>query len=391
MKSNRIGITWQLSDQHGWGVYAFNLALELIRNGPCPPLLLESPKMLEFPPDLERTFAPYIEEQAALLAEIENADRQAILNTVACLFVFGNMFLGAPINQMVRGRANIGLIAYEIAHFDASARERAAFLDCILATSSWNRDYLETIGFGNVEFVSQGIDTERFKPAPRLDAGDGRFRIFSGGKLEFRKGQDTVLAAFRQFHQRHPDCILVTTWHNPWPGSARSIAGSPHLDVAPAVVEGASIDIASWATANGVPDDAFEDLGIVPNLHMPSILHGMDVAVFPNRCEGGTNVVAMEAMACGVPCILSANSGHLDIISGDNCYPLTDQAPMPDEDDPADVWRESSLDEIIECLERVYTDRDDAARRGRAGSEFMTGLSWHAQVSKIVDAASDVL
>ena len=117
----------------------------------------------------------------------------------------------------------------------------------------------------------------------------------------------------------------------------------------------------------------------------------MDVALFPNRCEGGTNVVAMEAMACGVPCILSANSGHLDIISDDNCYPLTEQAPMPAEDDPADVWRESSLDEIIECLERVYTDRDDAARRGSAGSEFMTGLSWHAQVRKIVDAASDVL
>ena len=56
------------------------------------------------------------------------------------------------------------------------------------------------------------------------------------------------------------------------------------------------------------------DLGRVPNAGMPRILRECDVAVFPNRAEGGTNLVAMKCMACGVPTILSANTGHLDLI-----------------------------------------------------------------------------
>jgi glycosyltransferase involved in cell wall biosynthesis len=47
---------------------------------------------------------------------------------------------------------------------------------------------------------------------------------------------------------------------------------------------------------------------------MPSVLQEMNVAVFPNRAEGGTNLVAMECMACGLPVILSGNTGHLDLI-----------------------------------------------------------------------------
>jgi hypothetical protein len=36
--------------------------------------------------------------------------------------------------------------------------------------------------------------------------------VFSGGKLEHRKGQDLVIRAFVRFVQRHPDAVLVTAW-----------------------------------------------------------------------------------------------------------------------------------------------------------------------------------
>ena len=397
MKTNRIGISWQLADGMGWGVFGLNLTLELIANGPCPPLLLTPPGTLHFDDDLMRTLAPLIEEQAALLTQIEKFNSQAAMNEVTCLnevaflFAFGNEFISDPINQMVRGHVNIGFIFYETTHFDAAARERAAFLERIMVGSSWNRDYLRTIGFNNVALVSQGVDIGRFSPGPRSDIADSRFRVFSGGKLEFRKGQDIVVAAFKRFHERHPDSVLVTTWFNPWPDKALDMDRSPHLAVAPEVVEGEGVRTTAWALANGIPEDALIDLGLTPNAAMPGILRDVDVAVFTNRCEGGTNLVAMEAMACGVPCILSANSGHLDIIGDGNCYPLLDQSQVLDENDPADVWRESSVDETVECLEKAYTDRDDAARRGRAGAEFMTGLSWHVQVGKLVDAISDLL
>jgi hypothetical protein len=49
-----------------------------------------------------------------------------------------------------------------------------------------------------------------------------------GGKLELRKGQDLVVAAFRVFRQRHPEARLIVAWHNSWLGHMRTIARSPH-------------------------------------------------------------------------------------------------------------------------------------------------------------------
>jgi glycosyltransferase involved in cell wall biosynthesis len=111
------------------------------------------------------------------------------------------------------------------------------------------------------------------------------------------------------------------------------------------------------------------------------VLREMDVALFPNRAEGGTNLVAMECMACGVPTILSANTGHLDLIEDGNCYPLTQQAPVAGQGagvGPVPGWGESDVEEILDALERAYRDRSDARRRGRKGAEKLQDLTWAA-------------
>ncbi len=87
---------------------------------------------------------------------------------------------------------------------------------------------------------------------------------------------------------------------------------------------------------------------------MPPILREMDVALFPHRAEGGTNLVAMECMATGVPAILYRNTGHLDLIRDENCYSLDDQRQAPNSwtsigDVPC--WGESQVDEVVERLE----------------------------------------
>ena len=149
--------------------------------------------------------------------------------------------------------------------------------------------------------------------------------------------------------------------------------------------------ITRWAMDNGVPVNAFIDLGWLPNRAMPAVLWDMDAAVFPNRCEGGTNLVAMEAMACGVPCILSANTGHLDIIADDNCFALGDQRPVTDPNSRTSMWRESQVEQIVEQLEKIYTDRAVAQQRSEVGAAFISNLSWQNQTAVLIDAVSDLL
>jgi glycosyltransferase involved in cell wall biosynthesis len=140
-----------------------------------------------------------------------------------------------------------------------------------------------------------------------------------------------------------------------------------------------AVDAAGWAVASGIAEHQVLDLGLVPNRSMPPLLREMDVALFPNRSEPGTNLVAMEAMACGVPTILSANTGHLDLIEPDNSFPLTRQTPLTgDEAGFGGVpgWGESDVDEIVATLEAAYADREAARARGLKGAETVSKLTW---------------
>ena len=137
--------------------------------------------------------------------------------------------------------------------------------------------------------------------------------------------------------------------------------------------------VGAWARENGVSERNIVDLGAVPNPLMPQVLRDMDAAIFPNRAEGGTNLVAMECMACGVPTVISRNTGHLDLIEDGNCFPLDRQGPVDGVgaafgDIPG--WGESDVDEIVDALERIYLDRDEARRRGLAGAQTLSRLTW---------------
>jgi glycosyltransferase involved in cell wall biosynthesis len=131
---------------------------------------------------------------------------------------------------------------------------------------------------------------------------------------------------------------------------------------------------------------------------MPSILREMDVAVFPNRCEVGTNLVAMECMACGVPVILSRNTGHLDLIDGETCFPLNDQSPL--DGHRAGIgsvpgWGESSVEELVDTMQRVFDDPPAARRRGQAGAASIAHLTWKRTATQlkrlVLDCSKEIL
>ena len=318
MLTRRIGITWQLTDLHGWGIFGLNVAKELILNGPVPPLILSEPYISASNAKQAEMFKSFFSEQATIMAQIEGAGKQATMNEVVMLHSLGNSFMHSPISDQVLGHTNIGFVFFENPVMDDQALTRAKRYDKIIAGSRWNRDLIRDMGLANAAFVSQGVDLERFQPRLKTGMFDDKFVVFSGGKLELRKGQDIVLAAFKCFHERHPDSLLVTNWHNAWAETAKNMSKSPHFNHEPKINTDGTLNFKAWVSEAGLPDEAHIDVGAISNSRIPSIMTEASVALFPNRCEGGTNLVAMEAMASGIPCILSANTGHLDIITDTN-------------------------------------------------------------------------
>ena len=375
MQSQNIGISWQLSDRHGWGIFGFHLTHYLMMRGPLPPLLFTNPNFIGISDKIANEIRSY-------LCEEPNLQHTTMLHSL------GNYFHENNVSSNFRGRKNIGFAFFENAIRDQASIARAKSWDRLLVGSSWNRDICLNLGITNTTFISQGVDLHQFYPSNKQGVPSKRFVIYSGGKLEYRKGQDLVLAAFKKFNMRHPDSLLVTAWQNSWPESAISITKSKHIEFAPKMDNKGSILMTKWAIDNGLPAESFVDLGWVSNARLPIILREADIALFPSRAEGGTNLTAMEAMACGIPCILSANTGHLDLIDTNNCYALTDLKSDPVE---PEVWYQANVEEIITKLEQAYTDTEDREQRGKQGAESMKKLSWESQIGKLIIAITDLL
>ncbi|HIK31210.1 MAG TPA: tetratricopeptide repeat protein [Oscillatoriales cyanobacterium M4454_W2019_049] len=376
VSESQIALTWSPNPVTGWGVYGTNFAIKLLENPYCEPVFLLPPTHLEWMNPLHRWhFYQLWQKQQSL--------RQRSHFNFPVVRALGNQFATDENSDRFRGQPQIGAIFFEDTALTPAALEKAKTFDRIIAGSTWNAQILQHYGLP-ISTVFQGIDRRLFFPAPKSKLFGNRFVIFSGGKLEYRKGQDLVIAAFRAFYQRHPDALLIAAWHNFWTDYLAGLEKSPYITGLPKIRQDRSLAISEWLANHGIPPEAAIDLGAVPHYLMPQILREADVALFPNRAEGGTNLVAMECMASGIPTILSANTGHLDLIGGDRCFSLKTQRnvqPVPPFGG-VEGWGESDIDEIVETLEWVYQNRELAREKGRSAVQFMGNWTWRKQVDR---------
>ncbi len=369
-----FGMPWTLTEIHGWGLLGTHTALYLLDRG-TPPLLLDKPLLNTMRPavrDRIATLMPAYERMAAVIRG--NPGKVLKFEDVDIMHGLGNQLVSSQ-SQNLQGRRNIGVIAFEDSTFNDEIKARGRQYDFIVTHSLYNQRLLEEAGMPDVRLAWQGVDPEEIKSLPRQHVFGDRFVVFSGGKLEYRKGQDIVLEAFKRFHARHPDSVLITAWQNMWPQTALSMADSPFTRVAPRIDTQANrVLIAQWAIDNGLAADSFVDLGLLNRAQVAAALTESDVALFPNRCEGATNLVAMEAMAFAVPTILSDNTGHKDLmLDPEVCFPLRDQRQLDNPHGARTGWCDSSVEEAVERLETVYTDRTEARRRAAKARDFVLG------------------
>ncbi len=131
---------------------------------------------------------------------------------------------------------------------------------------------------GRIFRMPLGVDTARFRPAdgPRKP---GSFRAFFAGQMSVRKGVHHLLAAWRAAALHDAELVF---------------AGAPRDRYIAELV--------------GRSDPTIRYLGFVPHARLHEAYQAADVFVFPSLAEGGVYVI-YEALAAGLPCIVSANAG----------------------------------------------------------------------------------
>lgn len=374
-----LGITWALSSLSGYGVYGKHLALSWLKRGGSRLALYQSPFALAFNPLEERLLSPHLAAGADFERSGQTAGPQHPV-----LHGLGNGMSLHPMSERVFGSPDIGCVAFEDTRFAAPELARARRFAHLIAISDWNAQHLRALGFDNVVLARQGIAPDLFHPRPKRGLFKDRFVLFSGGKLEYRKGQDIVLAVFRRFLARHPEALLLAAWQSPHAEDAKPFALAGHAQGLPEKNGQGGLHLAKWAAANGVPADNFLDLGYAPNSEMPAVLAECDAALFPNRCEGGTNLVAMECLALGLPVILADNTGQRDLLRLVGGVALGKQALVKPAHPNHGVegWGESDVDEALEALEALYQARprwEETARK-------MASWDWDSQNRRLFEA-----
>lgn len=282
-----------------------------------------------------------------------------------------------PFDVSAWDQINIGYCFFEhellAAPFIAEAAKR---WDHIVAGSRWCEDLLHKYGMPRTSTILQGIDAGRFNVQPPRSE-DGRFIVFSGGKFEFRKGQDIVIAAMRIFMQRHADVWLSCAWHNAWPHSLMTMQQSDVIKFSWRDAHFSEL-LSETIQLNGLDQNRVLLHPPLDNCRMPMIYAASELGLFPNRCEGGNNMVMCEYMACGRTVIASDQTGQADIITAHNAWPLTIYRPVAAMIGTKNNgnWPEASVDEVVALLEQAYADRLALRSRGQVAANDMQRLNW---------------
>lgn len=220
------------------------------------------------------------------------------------------------------GDENIGYFFVEDKEEFFATNVRSREWDALVAGSVWNQKIATTHLQRTIHVAWQGVDPQLIQQRELNEEeilAKQPIYVFSGGKFEYRKGQDFVIKGFAnvlRYSTSGQEPKLMYAWTNKWPDSIRTME--------PAVNQYSLLKRYQFKPHHvSTLHDVLIDNGIpirhtVPLVGNQAKVMGRvskfaDLAVFPNRAEGGTNLVAMECIAAGIPTYIRATTGQEDL------------------------------------------------------------------------------
>lgn len=186
-----------------------------------------------------------------------------------------------------------------------------------------------------LKMIPRGFDPDMYQPRPQKD---DVFRVIFVGQLLVRKGLKYLLEAWERLDLPNAELLLV---------------GAMMDEIKPLVE--------SYLKRRS----DIRHLGFVPD--PVEAYNSATVFVFPSVDEGSAKVT-YEAMACGLPVIVTKNSGSL-AVDGEDGY------IVPIQDSEA----------LMEKLEILYHDRELAEEMGRTARAHIESYTWGQYEERLIE------
>jgi glycosyltransferase involved in cell wall biosynthesis len=215
----------------------------------------------------------------------------------------------------------------------AAKDEELGLADAVLACSAMAARSYEEAGVpaGRVHAVRLGVDTRQFQPLARRERAAGVRFAFVGAARPL-KGFDLLLEALAQVRAGHPDTTLAVF------GDAGAVPAAPGV----------------------------ERHGHLDHARLATELARCDCLVLPSRFDS-FGLVVLEAMACGLPVIVSSGAGAAECVDGATGWvvPMGDRAALAGAMLRC-VERRAELPILGAAARRVAEQHDWSAYRTRA-------------------------
>lgn len=245
--------------------------------------------------------------------------------------------------------------------------EKLRLADEVWIPTSWGRNVLIENGLeaASIHVVPEGVDPAIFNPeitpTSALQAFSG-FKFLNVGRFETRKGTRLLLETFDRAFGPNDEVRLILACDN---------HHDPDFNIGRIL---RSLNLRHPERIAFIPP-------VRSHARFAELYRACDAFVTPFRAEGW-GLPVCEAMACGLPVIATDYSGPTEFIDesvyriGCEVVEITDELYLSAATSGG-RWAEPDPDHLCELLREVYRNREDAARRGMAGSRHILGkFTW---------------
>lgn len=253
-----------------------------------------------------------------------------------------------------RSRITIGMSMWETDRLPPRWAACCQLADAWLVPCEHSRD-LWSRYHGLVEVVPFGTDTNLYSYLER--ASDKGVCFLMSGLLHYRKGVDLALRAFREEFRPNESARMLLKTRKGFldVGSETAMLDDPRVLI--------------------IDEDYTRE-------QMVHLYHLADCLLAPSRGEG-SGLTPRDAMATGLPVILTDWSGLSEIADERYNYPISIDGlgPAPTEcssyqhgvtgGGPIGNFAQPSISALRQAMRQVYEDRSEALRRGREAADWM--------------------
>lgn len=241
---------------------------------------------------------------------------------------------------------NIAIVPWETTQIPQSWVDRLNGFDALLVPCKQNIQCFKDSGVTiPIELIHWGVDPEIFHEIERPEREV--FTFGHMGALSQRKGTDLLIEAFLEAFPTEQDVRLINkTSFNTYPFNVK---------------------------------DKRVKVLMTPFTHeelIAEFFKEIDCFVFPTRGEG-FGMTPLEAMATGVPAIVTGWSGPLEYMTPETGW-LIDYTMAPAKNftdivykEPCGDWAEPSKEHLIKLMRYAYEHRDEVREKGKSAADHV--------------------